>query len=130
MAIRRITYVTVVCHDQEEALAWYTEKFGFEKRQDDTSMPGYRWLTVAPPGQQELEVILFKARDDRERGWVGQGTLWVLEVDDCRATVEQLKARGVKVLSEPQEAPWGVSAVVEDLYGNPYSLLERPRGGA
>ncbi|RMD79922.1 MAG: lactoylglutathione lyase [Gammaproteobacteria bacterium] len=125
MAIRRITYVTVVCHDQEEALAWYTEKFGFEKRQDDTSMPGYRWLTVAPPGQQELEVILFKARDDRERGWVGQGTLWVLEVDDCRATVEELKGRGVKVLSEPQEAPWGVSAVVEDLYGNPYSLLER-----
>ncbi len=125
MAITKISHVTVIVNDQDEALKWYTEKFGFEKRVDDaTTMPGYRWLTVAPHGQQGVEVALFKARNEQEATWVGQGTLWVLEVDDCRATVAELAARGVTVLSQPEQMPWGVSAIVQDLYGNPYNLLQ------
>ncbi|WP_227374604.1 hypothetical protein [Haladaptatus halobius] len=50
--------------------------------------------------------------------------MWVLETDDCRGTVADLKARGVTVTSAPEEVPWGVSAMVEDLYGNPYNLVE------
>lgn len=48
----------------------------------------------------------------------------MLTVDDCRATVDDLRARDVTVTSEPEEVPWGISAMVEDLYGNPYNLLE------
>jgi len=129
MAITKLSHVTIIVPDQNEALAWYTEKLGFEKRADDGgSMPGYRWLTVAPKGQQGLEIALFQARDERERSWVGQGTLWVLETDDCRTTCKELETRGVTILSQPDQMPWGVSAIIQDLYGNPYNLLEVRRG--
>lgn len=124
MAINKISHITIIVRDQDEALKWYTEKFGFEKRADDAgSMPGYRWLTIAPKGQKEPEVVLFKARDAKEQGWVGQGTLWMLHADDCRATCKELAARGVKIISEPQDYPWGTAATVEDLYGNPFNIL-------
>ena len=125
MAIKKISHVTIIVRDQDEALTWYTEKLGFEKRADDAAtMPGYRWLTMAPKGQRELEIVLFKARDAKEQGWVGQGTLWMLQADDCRATCQALAARGVKILSEPQDYPWGIGATVEDLYGNPFNILQ------
>ena len=127
MAIKKISQVTIIVRDQDEALKWYTEKLGFEKRTDDAvTMPGYRWLTIAPKEQKELEIVLFKARDDRERGWVGQGTLWMLQSDDCRATCKALAERGVTILSEPQEYPWGIGATIEDLYGNPFNILQMP----
>jgi predicted enzyme related to lactoylglutathione lyase len=123
MAINKISHITIIVRDQDEALKWYTEKFGFEKRADDASMPGYRWLTVAPKGQKEVEIVLFKARDAKEQSWVGQGTLWMLASDNCRATCKDLAARGVKILSEQQDYPWGTGATVEDLYGNPFNIL-------
>jgi predicted enzyme related to lactoylglutathione lyase len=128
MAITKLTHVTIIVRDQNEALAWYTDKFGFEKHTDDAkTAPGYRWLTVAPKGQIAPEIALFQARDEREQTWVGQGTLWVLETDDCRTTCRTLAGKGVKILTEPQDLPWGVSAIVEDLYGNPYNLLQPRR---
>lgn len=129
MAITKLSHVTIIVPDQDAALAWYTQKLGFEKRADDAgTMPGYRWLTVAPKGSSGVEIILFQARDERERSWVGQGALWVFETDDCRATCDELAARGVTVLSPPEQLPWGVSAIVQDLYGNPFNLLELRRG--
>jgi predicted enzyme related to lactoylglutathione lyase len=125
MAIKKISQVTIIVRDQDEALNWYKEKMGFEVRTDDAvTMPGYRWLTIAPKEQKELEIVLFKARDAREQAWVGQGTLWMLQADDCRATCTELAARGVKILSEPQEYPWGIGATIEDLYGNPFNILQ------
>lgn len=125
MAVKKLSHVTIIVRDQDEALKWYTEKLGLEKRADDAAtMPGYRWLTIAPKDQKDLEIVLFKARDAKEQGWVGQGTLWMLQADDCRATCKELAAKGVKVLSEPQDYPWGIAATVEDLYGNPFNILQ------
>jgi len=129
MAIKTLSQVTIIVRDQDEALKWYTEKMGFEVRVDDaSSMPGYRWLTIAPKDQKELEIVLFKARDDREKSWVGQGTLWMFQSDDCRATCKELAERGVKILSEPQDYPWGTGATIEDLYGNPFNILQTRNG--
>src|SRR3569832_687255 len=129
MAITNLSHVTIIVPDQNEALAWYTEKLGYEKRADDGgSMPGSRWLNVAPKALQGLEIALFQARDERERSRVGQGTLWVLETDDCRTTCKELETRGGTILSQPDQMPWGVSAIIQDLYGNPYNLLEVRRG--
>lgn len=125
MAVTKITHITIIVRDQEEALKWYTEKLGFVKRVDDSSgMPGYRWLTVAPKDQKELEIVLYKARNDQEKSWVGQGTLWMLQSDDCRATCKALAAGGVKIQSEPQDYPWGTVATIEDLYGNPFNIMQ------
>lgn len=57
--------MTIIVRDQDEALKKYMEKLGFEKRADDvvTTIPGYRWLTVAPKNQKKLEIVLFQARD-------------------------------------------------------------------
>lgn len=125
MAITKLTHVTIIVDDQDNALQWYTEKFGFVKVSDDsTTMPGYRWLTVSPAGQSGLEIVLFQARDDKERSWIGQGTLWVFQTDDCHQTCQTLEQQGVTILSPPQEMPWGTSATVADLYGNPINLLQ------
>lgn len=129
--ITRLARVTIYVRDEDEALRFYTEKLGLEKRADMPFGPGMRWLTVAPRDQKELEIVLQKPG-----GWqgeelqkkllerVGQGTTWVFYADDCRQTYETLRSRGVNFLSQPQEQPYGVEAIFEDLYGNVFSLLE------
>lgn len=118
--ITRIITVTVAVDDQDAALAWYTEKLGFQKRLDREG-PGFRWLTVGPKGQEDLEVLLASWFPDR----VGKNALWVLEVSDCRATCEELRSKGVTIVEEPYEGAHRVEAVIEDLYGNPYEIVER-----
>jgi len=134
----KLTHVTVVVKDQEEALKWYTEKLGFEKRADDsTTMPGMRWLTVDPPGQTEPEIVLNqpdtrvmgKEHDemmDRLRSMIGKNPPMVLWTDNCMQAYDELMKRGVKFTFPPQKQPWGLSAVFVDLYGNQYNLLEPP----
>ncbi len=133
----KLTHVTVVVKDQNEALKWYTEKLGFEKRADDAStMPGYRWLTVSPPGQKDIEIILNKPPERVDEAHkemveammktVGKNSTWVLWTDDCMKTYKELSAKGVKFTIPPEKQVFGVSAVFVDLYGNPYNLVERP----
>lgn len=121
-AVSRVTHVTVLVADADEALDWYTRNLGFEKRVDESFEDG-RWLTVAPTGQSGLEIVLMEPNAGDE-GRVGEGTMWVLETDDCRALCEQLRERGVDIVSEPEDMAWGVSAIIEDLYGNPFNLVE------
>ena len=129
--ITRLIRVTILVRDQDEAVRFYTEKLGLEKRADVTFGPGARWLTVAPQGQTELEIVLqqpavaLHGEEGAEQllARVGQGTTWVFSTDDCRATYERLRARGVKFISPPQEQMYGVEALFEDLYGNRFSLL-------
>ena len=129
--ITQLSRVSVIVRDQDEALKWYTEKLGLEKREDEEFAPGARWLTVAPPSQKDFEIVLFipgpmHSTEDAKvlEGRVGQGTAWVFNTNDCRQETAALKSRGVKFTQEPEEVPWGVEAIFEDLYGNPYVLLE------
>lgn len=126
-----LTHVTVLVEDADEALAWYTEKLGFELHDDEEFAPGMRWLTVALP-EGSTEFVLQEPTDEgfgeeraaELRSRIGEGTTWVLGADDCRATIEELEAGGVEVVSPPEETPWGVSAIIRDLYGNPYNVVE------
>lgn len=118
--VDRIATITIAVKDQDEALRWFTEKLGFEKRADMQG-PGLRWLTVAPRAQQDVEVLL--------ASWfpnlVGKNAAWVLETRDCRKAYDELKRRGVRFSQEPTEQPYGLEAVFQDLYGNTYALVER-----
>lgn len=130
--ITRLARVTIYVRNQDEALKFYTEQLGLEVRSDMRFGPGARWLTVAPAGQTEIEILLQEpvpamhgdafAQKMSER--VGQATTWVFFTDDCRADYETLKGRGVTFTSEPQDQPYGVEAVFQDLYGNSFSLLQ------
>jgi catechol 2,3-dioxygenase-like lactoylglutathione lyase family enzyme len=120
--------------DQDEALAFYTEKLGFALGTDAMMDNGYRWLTVIPPKDPVPELVLSLAGPpsvDEEtathmRALLAKGSLsgGVLSTDDCRATYEQLQARGVEFLQEPAERPYGIEAVFRDNSGNWFSLVQ------
>jgi len=132
--ITRLSHVTIYVLDQDEAKKFYTEKLGFEVRMD-TTLEGFRWLTVGPQDQKDLEIVLMKAaanfmmdaetaaqlRQLIEKGLLGAG---VFETKDCRATYEELKSRGVEFLSPPQERPYGIEALLKDNSGNWFSMTQ------
>jgi len=127
----KIANAQVWCHDQDEALAFYTEKLGMETRVD-AAMPGgegMRWLTVGPVGQPEIEIALMAvpqppfvaaetAEDVRALMAKGVGTTVFLESDDCRATYDELTARGVEYAQPPEERPYGWESGLRDPSGN------------
>jgi len=124
-------------HDQDEALAFYTEKLGWEVRADVTmpEMGNFRWLTVGPAGQPDFSVVLMAVPgqpvlDDDTRKQVLDlsakgfaGTLF-LTTDDCRASYEELKSRGVEFSEEPEERPYGIDAGFHDPSGNSFRLTQ------
>lgn len=128
--LNRVSHVSLVVRDQDEALGWYRDKLGFEVCVDETLEDGRRWLTVAPPSQAELEILLEPldwglggGDPEAKEALVGRNG-FVFGVDDCRSTVEELSNRGVEILQQPEEGPQGVSALIADLYGNVHNLLE------
>ena len=134
--ITRLSHATQYVLDQESARKFYVEKLGFEVRTDHTMEGGFRWLTVGPTGQPDLELILMpvmpnpmmdeetcgQLRALLEKGAIGGG---VLSTDDCRKTFEELKAKGVEFLQEPTERFYGIEAMFKDDSGNWYSLTQR-----
>jgi len=127
--LKRISIITVVVKDQEEALNWYTEKLGFEKRTDQKMGKNFRWVSIGLPEEKQVEITLadWKWYGDRNKDQIGTNTVVVLETTNCKKDYETLKAKGVKFTSPPEEAPFGISAVFIDLYGNPYNIVERKK---
>jgi len=118
-AIDKLSTVTIAVHDQDEALEWYTQMLGFEKRMDQSG-EGFRWLTVAPPQQAEVEFLLASWFPDR----VGKNATWVLSTRDCKGGYEELRSKGVEFEHGPEARPWGIEAVFVDLCGNRYALVQ------
>jgi len=126
--ITNITHTSIYVPDQDEAASWYREKLGFVVREDDAhTIPGFRWLAISPEGNDSVKLAIFKATAEEQRKKIGTNTICVLATADCRDTVRTLESRGVKILTQPEDFPWGVSAVFADLYGNLYNLVERRR---
>lgn len=126
--MEKATHVPIVVRDQDQALKFYTEVLGLEKRQDYQQAGKPRWLTVAPKGQ-ELELIVVKGEykvDPRAPpGSDSGGNHWVFQTNDCRKDFETLRARGVQFKDPaPNEAPYGITAYFTDPDGNHLSLLQ------
>jgi catechol 2,3-dioxygenase-like lactoylglutathione lyase family enzyme len=133
----RIANAQLWVHDQDEALAFYTEKLGFEVRSDVTiaELGDFRWLTVAPPNQPDFAITLMaipgppvmdpdtaqQVKDLMSKGFAG--TVF-FTTDDCRAAYEELKARGVEFTETPEERPYGIDAGFRDPSGNSFRLTE------
>jgi len=132
--IEDMTHIMLFVKDQNEALEFYTNKLGFVKVTDVSPAPGWRFLTVAPKGQG-TEIILHvpdadmqgEAEAKLETGLIGKTPALMFKVDDCRKTCDELRSKGVKIVKEPGEAPYGIQALIVDLYGNPLWLIEPPR---
>jgi uncharacterized glyoxalase superfamily protein PhnB len=133
----KISNAQLWVHDQDEALAFWTEKVGMEVRADVTleEMGDFRWLTVGPPGQEDVSIVLMAipgppVMDPLTAGQVNElmgkgfaGTVF-LTTEDCQASYEELKARGVEFSEAPEERPYGIDSGFRDPSGNSIRLTE------
>jgi catechol 2,3-dioxygenase-like lactoylglutathione lyase family enzyme len=133
----RITTTQVWVHDQEEALDFYTRKLGMEVRADVSfpEMGDFRWLTVGPAGQPDVSIVLMaipgppvmdtetadQVRTLMSKGFAG--TVF-LATDDCHASYEELKGRGVEFSEEPEDRPYGIDSGFHDPSGNSIRLTQ------
>ncbi len=128
--IERVGTVCIFVEDQDRARKFYTEVLGFELRSDEPLFPGApnRWLAVAPEGAA-TEVILYLPDENWQhyRQVVGQSQALTFEVKDMRALHRDLTAKGVKFVQEPDEQPWGTSAIIQDSEGNRLILRQAPK---
>jgi predicted enzyme related to lactoylglutathione lyase len=124
-------------HDQDEALTFYTEKVGLGVRADVTlpEMGDFRWLTVGPASQEDVSIVLMaipgppvmdaesaeQLRTVMAKGFAG--TVF-LTTEDCQASYEELKGRGVEFTEEPEERPYGIDSGFRDPSGNSIRLTQ------
>jgi len=133
----QLTTVNVWVNDQDEALAFYTGKLGFELRTDVTvpEMGNFRWLTVGPAGQPDIALVLmaipgppvFEPETTAQiRSLLAKGAAGglFLSTDDCAATIDELRGRGVEIVQEPTEMPYGIDAAIRDPSGNQLRIAQ------
>ena len=137
--IRKMSHATIFVANQEEALSFYRDKLGFQVHTDAMVGEDFRWLTLNVPDQPDFEIVLMEPkpgmlmdettakqlRDLMAKGVMGAG---VFNTDDCRATYDDLKRKGVEFLTEPAERPYGIEAVFKDNSGNWFSLTQPNEG--
>ena len=133
----RIASAQLWVHDQDEALDFYTKKVGMEVRTDVTlaELGDFRWLVVGPVGQPDLGIVLMAIPDppvmdadtaEQVKALMSKGFAGTvfLTTEDCRASYEDLKARGVEFTEEPEERPYGIDCGFRDPSGNHLRLTQ------
>ena len=133
----RIANAQLWVHDQDEALDFWTKKVGMEVRMDVTlpELGNFRWLTVCPPGQPDVAIVLMpipgppvmdKETAEQVRTLMAKGLAGVifLSTDDCQASYEELRARGVEFTEAPEERPYGIDCGFRDPSGNHFRLTQ------
>lgn len=133
----KISHASLWVHDQDEAVAYYTDKVGLEIREDVTlpELGGFRWVTVGAPGQDDVALALIavpgppvfdedtaaKVRELTAKGASGGA---FLSTDNCQASYDEMKARGVEFTEEPSQRPYGIDAAFRDPSGNQVRLVQ------
>jgi lactoylglutathione lyase len=125
--IDSVATVCIFVNDQDRAKAFYTDKLGFEVR-EDAPMGESRWIAVAPKGAR-TEVILYKIDDNwaHYREVMGKSQAITFNVTDMTALHDDLKAKGVRIIQEPDAQPWGTFMTILDEDDNALLLVEQPK---
>ena len=125
--LKKMVYVALYVTDQEKSLAYYTNVLGFEKRFDNPTPEGTRFLTIGVPGQ-EVELVLWPGTPGNANPAYGRSpATYTIEVEDCRKAFDALKTRGVNFVTEVLEFPWGYVAQLRDPDGNLLALRQARR---
>lgn len=136
--ITKITHLTLYVLNQNKAYDVYVNKLGCKVNTDMTMENGFRWLTVNPPEQPDLEIVLAEPQTpmfeeplvETVRGLLQKnamgGGVWA--TDDCEKTYETLKAKGIEFLKPPTKEFYGIEALFRDGCGNWFSLTQRLDG--
>lgn len=124
--------LTLLVRDYDEAIAWFTSRLGFRLIEDTPLGEGKRWVVMRPPGAVETGLLLARAASAEQTASIGKqagGRVFLfLETDDFARDHQAMLARGVVFREAPRHEPYGTVAVFEDLYGNPWDLIERKPG--
>ena len=125
--IDAVATICIFVSDQDRAKAFYTEKLGFELREDAPMGPS-RWIAVAPTGAR-TEVILYKMDENWEqyRQIMGKSQAMTFNVTDMAATHADLRAKGVRITQEPDVQPWGTFMMILDEDDNGLLLVEQQK---
>ena len=110
-----LTHTFMTVHDQDEALAFYRDVLGLELR-NDAPFETFRWLSVGPADQPEVEIVLAvpemgRGPEDAQamRELVAKGAAGgiIFQSPDLDATFESIRQAGAEVIQEPMDQPWG-----------------------
>ncbi|MBN8196316.1 VOC family protein [Thalassospira povalilytica] len=118
----------LIVRDYDDAIAFYTDKVGFDLIEDTDMGDGKRWVIVAPKGATETRILLARASGADQENAIGNQTGgrvgFFLNTDDFARDHAHMTKAGVRFLEAPRHEPYGTVAVFEDLYGNKWDLLE------
>lgn len=131
--IQKMSHASLFVLDQDKAIDFYVNKLGFELKNNVPMGDNFKWVTVTPPGQPDLEITLLASQpspmlDEEASGhirWLlenGKMGAGVFETPDCRKTYEELKAKGVEFMGEPKEQFYGTEVLMKDGCGNWFSV--------
>jgi predicted enzyme related to lactoylglutathione lyase len=117
--ISQVKHVNIPVADQARAVAFYTEKLGFEVATDAPFGPGLRWIELTIPGAA-TQLTLFTPPGQESR--IGTFIGIVFEAEDINATYAEMVAKGVEFTKPPTQESWGTSAIFKDSEGNSFVL--------
>ena len=125
---QKIGSLALLVRDYDKAIAFYTQKLGFQLLEDTDLGGGKRWVLVAPPGSTETSLLLAQAASPEQENAIGNqsgGRVFLfLHTDDFWRDYNAMKASGIRFLEEPRTEPYGTVVVFEDLYGNKWDFIE------
>ncbi len=125
---RRISLITLVVSDYDEAIRHYVDVIGFTLVEDTDRGNGKRWVRMRPGGSDGPELLLAKAANDAQRNAVGNQTggrvCMFIETEDFGRDYRAMLARGVRFTEQPRDEEYGLVVVFEDLYGNRFDLIQ------
>jgi catechol 2,3-dioxygenase-like lactoylglutathione lyase family enzyme len=136
--ITKLSHTSFFVSNQDKAFDFYVNKLGFKVNTDAKMENGFRWLTLNPPDQPDLEIVLFPVDGPNgfeedvnkalkfllDKGVMGAGAMYT---SDCRATYEELKAKGIDI-TEPKEQFYGTECILKDGCGNWFSMTQPKEG--
>jgi catechol 2,3-dioxygenase-like lactoylglutathione lyase family enzyme len=119
----KISHFSLLVRNQDEALAFYTEKLGFVVTEGHKAPDnGWYWLTIAPTKESAVSLSLLLPQQADDHALIGKQSgsipLFVLLTDDCHKTAAEFTAKGIEFAKQPTNEFWGIDAVIKDLYGN------------
>jgi len=125
---QRIVQLSVVVKDYDQAIAFYTQKLGFDLIEDTKLSDTKRWVVVKPKGEGSCRLLLAQAANEEQEKAIGNQTggrvFLFLYTDDIKRDYTNLVANGVRIVRELEEQPYGTVCVFADLYGNLWDLIE------
>lgn len=127
--IQSIVHISLVVNDYDEAIDFYTKKLKFNLIEDTYQQEQEkRWVVVSPPGSNGTAILLARASKEEQMSFIGNQTggrvFLFLGTDDFWRDYNDMVAKGIEFVREPQEQDYGTVAVFKDLYGNLWDLLQ------